>query len=970
MPDLPSGTVTFLFTDIEGSTRLWERDPAAMRTTAARHDAMLSEAVSVRGGVLFKHVGDAIQAAFADPIAAVAAVVDAQRMLSTEPWAPTGPIRVRMALHSGEATPNAAGDYHQVPCLNRLSRLLSTGFGGQVLLSEAVRRRVAERLPEGVTLLDLGRHRLRDLLEPERVTQLIIEGLPAHFPPLKSLEGFPTNLPRQPNPLVGRVTELAELAPLITDRDVPLVTLVGPGGGGKTRLALQAGADALEAFPDGVWLVEFGAVSDPALVLPTIANALGLREGGGLSLERQLEEYLATRRLLLILDNLEHLVRGADTIGDLIGACPDLTVLVTSRRPLDLQAERLFPVAPLPAPPDDRHLPDVEALGRIEAVALFVQRARARDAGFALTVENAAAVAAICRRLDGLPLAVELAAARVPALPPEELLAELDHRFELLTGGPRDLLPHQRALETAIAWSYDLLAPDEQAVFRRLSVFAGDFTREAADAVVPAAGSVSRYLTRTLLDLVASSLLRPIADASPSRYMALESLRAFARERLAASAEEEPTIRAHAAFYLGLAREAAPHLNSAEQGMWLDRLQLEHDNLRAGLDWALTADEGATAIEMVETLWPFWNARGHLSEGRRWVEKTIRRFDAPDVAEDKTGASSPRLPNAAGTLARAQGDYAASKTWFSMALQRARARGDRGVEAAALNNLGSVALSLGNHRRAAELYEESLEVCLALGDRRREAAALSNLGAVAHYLGEADRAEASYEAALAIWEEQRDLRRAALLRCNLALLLAPLPERRSKARAHGEQGLAESRALHSPAGIAAALTALGLVAEGEGDLAAAARCHEESVAVCRESEDRGGLARALGNLGLVVAEQGDADRGGALVRESLRSFVALGDEEGVAASLDTLASVVRVAGDLEHAARLHGVAAARWTELALPLPMGLARRHQTSIAALRAVLGEEAFEAAWKAGRALRVELALREIADFTVGQE
>ena len=447
----PTGTVTFLFTDIEGSTRLWERDPAAMRTSAARHDALLGEAVAARGGVLFKHVGDAIQAAFADPVAAVAAVVHAQRVLAAEPWDATGPILVRMALHLGEATPNAAGDYHQVPCLNRLSRLLSTGFGGQVLLSEAVRRRVAEQLPEGVSLLDMGRHRLRDLLDPERVTQLVIEGLPANFPPLKSLEGFPTNLPRQPNALVGRADELADLAAVVTDPNVPLVTLVGPGGAGKTRLALQVGADALEAFPDGVWFVKFGAVSDPTLVLPTIADVLGLREGGGLSLERQVEEYLASRRLLLILDNLEHLPDAAPVIGELLAACPDLTVVATSRRPLTLQAERLFPVAPLPVPPANGRLPSLEALGSIEAIDLFVQRARARDPGFALTKSNAAAVAAICLRLDGLPLALELAAARVSGLPPDELLAELDRRFDLLTDGSRDSLIHQQALETTIA---------------------------------------------------------------------------------------------------------------------------------------------------------------------------------------------------------------------------------------------------------------------------------------------------------------------------------------------------------------------------------------------------------------------------------------------------------------------------------------------------------------------------------------
>jgi predicted ATPase/class 3 adenylate cyclase len=962
--------VTFLFSDIEGSTRLWERDPVAMRDAAARHDALLRDAIERHAGILYKHVGDAVQAAFVDPAAAVAAVVAAQRALTAAAWPETGPIRVRMALHLGEAAPNHAGDYHQVPALNRLARLLATGFGGQVLLSDAVRRRVAAQLPDGVTLLDLGRHRLRDLLEPERVAQLVIEGLPAHFPPLKSLEGFPTNLPRQPNPLVGRLAELAELATLVTDPDVPLLTLVGPGGAGKTRLALQTGAEALDSFPDGVWLVEFGAVTDPELILPIIAGVLGLREGGGLSLERQLEEYLAPRRLLLILDNLEHLVDGVQAISDLIGSCPELTILTTSRRPLELRAERLVQVAPLLAPPEERHLPHVDALGRIEAVDLLVQRVRARDSKFALTAENAAAIAAICRRLDGLPLALELAAARIPALPPHELLAELDHRFELLTGGSRDLLPHQQALETTIAWSYDLLPPETQAVFRRLSVFAGDFTREAVETVVPAAGTVGRFLTGTLLDLVSDSLLRLVTDTSPARYVMLESLRAFGRQRLAAAGEAEATGRAHTAFFRALTLAAAPHLNSAEQGVWFDRLQSDHENLRAGLDWALTAGEERAATEMVETLWQFWLARGHLSEGRRRVEATIDRFGMRPAAEGASAAGGPKLPHAAGTLARAHGDYAAAGSWFEIALARARTSGDRGAEAAALNNLGSVSLAVGNHRRAADLYTQSLVASRSLGDRRREAATLSNLGAVAHYLGETEQAEESYLAALVLWEELGDARRASLLRCNLALLLAPLPPERERARTYAERGLADSQALGFPGGIATARTALGWVAEGEGNLAEAIRHYEESVRVFRESEDRSGLARGLGNLGLVVADHGDPQRGGSLLRESLEGFVALSDDEGIATSLEMLASIARATGDVERAARLHGAAAARLEEIAIPLPAALARRHQISVTALRAALGDAAFETAWESGKGMSVELALRDVAESTAASE
>ncbi len=535
-------------------------------------------------------------------------------------------------------------------------------------------------------------------------------------------------------------------------------------------------------------------------------------------------------------------------------------------------------------------------------------------------------------------------------------MTELDNRFDLLTQGSRDLLPHQQALETTIAWSYDLLQPEAQAVFRRLSVFAGGFTRDAATAVVPAAGPAGRYLTGTILDLVGDSLLRSVADTAPARYVALESLRAFGRERLAEAGELEPTSQAHAEFFLGLAREAAPQLNGPEQAVWMDRLEVDLDNLRAGLDWATAAGKGETAIGMVETLWRFWNARGLLSEGRRRVEETIRRFDTD------TEKGSARLPLAAGMLARSQGDYPAAETWFDEALRRARSHDDPGAAAAALNNLGNVALSRGDHRRAAGLFEESLAASRALNDPRRQAAALSNLGAVAHYLGELDRAEASYVEALSIWKREGDRRPAALLLGNLAMLLAPQPERRDQTRAFAEECLSESKALGYPAGVAAALTALGLIAEGDGDLERAAHYHEESASVCRESENRSGLARALGNQSVIVAELGDVDRAVTLVNESLRLFVELGDDEGTAATMEMQAVVARFAGELRLAARLHGAAAVRWNTLAMPMPLAFARRHDTSVAALRGELSEVGFEAEWDAGSKLTTDDAIREM--------
>lgn len=963
MPELPSGQVTFLFTDIEGSTRLWEADPAAMRAAVSRHDLIMAEQIDRHGGYLFKHVGDAVQAAFADPTAAVSAVGDLQRAFAAAAWPETGPLLVRMALHRGEAAPNAASDYNQVACLNRLSRLLAAGYGGQVLLSAAVHRLVAGSLPPGVRLKDLGRHRLRDLLEPERVAQLVIDRLPDHFPPLKSLERYPTNLPRQPNPLIGRTDELATVSDLLLDPDIQLVTVTGPGGVGKTRLATQAGADVLDHFEDGVWFVGLGPLEDPALVLPAIAGVLGVREGSGQSLAVRLEEFLASRTTLLVLDNFEHLVDAAPDLDRLIDTCPNLTVLATSRGPLELRTERLFPLGPLATPARSRSQQPVALadIAATEAVALFVQRAQAKSPAFALRQDAAAAVAAICRRLDGLPLAIELAAARTIGLPPAELLQELDHRFKLLTGGARDLLPHQQALETTIAWSYDRLSPADQAVFRRLTIFAGDFTREAADVVVSAAGPTASYLPGSLLTLVANSLLRRVDDSSPTRYTLLESLRAFGRTRLDQAAEAAPTQRAHATIYLDLTHQAAPQLNGPDQAAWRERLAADHDNLRAALDWAVSERELDTALGLVGTLWRFWHARGFLVEGQRRVEDVI------SLGHESSALLGATPFTAAGTLARARGDHAAASRWFDLGIAAARETGDRTAEAMLLNNLGGLHLSLGQHHRAVELFESCLVVCRELEDRWREAHVLSNLASVDHYLGNVERAEVGYRAALEIWEAGTDRRRIALTLGNLILLLAPIPSRYDEARAIGEHALAESRALAFPAGMVAALTGLGAATLGQGNLELAARYHAECVEVCRESENRTGLATALGNLALVVTEQGDVGRGVSLATESLSEFTELGDNSGVAFTLELLALIASAGGALETAVHFHAAADALSSQIEQPLQHVLRDRHETSVAQLRQQFGS-AFARHWQAGRdldrtALRNELSALTLA-------
>jgi predicted ATPase len=817
---------------------------------------------------------------------------------------------VRMAIHAGDAEPRH-GDY-LAPCLNRLARLLAAGYGGQVLLTRAAQQLARERLPAGATLRDLGEHSLRDLLEPERVFQVLHPDLPASFPPLKTLDRHPTNLPVQPTPLVGRAAELAAVRDLICRERTRLVTLTGPGGTGKTRLALQIAADLVEAFADGVFFVDLAPVADSALVVPTIAATLGLRETGGRSMREVLFDHLAAKHLLLLLDNLEHLLAAAPAIADLLAGCATVTILATSREPLRLRGEREYLVPPL-AVPDRAHLPPLSELGQVETVALFVERTRAVRPDFALTIANARAVAEICARLDGLPLAIELAAARTRILEPGQLLARLDNRLQVLTGGARDLPARQRTLRAAIFWSYDLLTGEEQILFRRLSVFAGGFTLEAAECVggqtdrrIDGNGDISLSVFDGVASLVDKSLLRRATDPGDEvRFGMLETLREFGLARLEEAGETEATRRAHAVWCLSLVEAAEPALRGPDQRSWLERLETEHDNLRAALAWS--AAEPELGLKLAGRLWPFWRSRGHLREGQRWLEQLLA------TGAEVIGTDRARALNGAGSLAFTLGDYARAATWFAENLALRRQLGDKGGTAQALNNLGVIARDRGDHERARVLFEESLALRRELGDRAKFAVPLDNLGMQALNSGDYARAAALLEEALALRREAGDA-----------------------------------------FAIAESLTHLGIVASKQGDNARAAALFQETLDLRRSLGDKGGAAQSLNNLGLIAAASGDHARAAVLYAESLTLRRELAIRPGVQNSLERLAHCAAALQLAEQAVRLFAAAESCNDALgSAPDLAGSLDDGRVLLAGLRSQLGDATFETAWSAGRAL-----------------
>jgi len=737
MGNLPSGTVTFLLTDIEGSTKLAQEHPDEMPVLLTRHNEILNQAIEAHNGYLFRTAGDAYCVAFHNPRDALDAALDAQRLLNHESWSPA-PIKVRMGIHTGAAQPEGEANYSGYTTLALVQRVMSAGHGGQILISQTVRDLLASNLPDDVNLIDMGEHHLKDVLQQQHLYQLQTSDLPSEFPPLKTQKTVNHNLPVKLTSFIGRARELSEAKTRLADSR--LLTLIGPGGTGKTRLSIQLGGELLTQFPDGVWMTELAPVSDAVLIPQTIASVFGLREDPGRPLVELVTDYLRAKTALVILDNCEHLIEACARLAEsLIQACANLKILASSREALGIAGETTYRVPSLYLP--DQTQVTGEAILEYESVQLFVDRASAANPKFQLTDKNAASVAQVCRRLDGIPLALELAAARVRVLSVVQIAERLDDRFRLLTGGSRTALPRQQTLRALIDWSYDLLTESEKALFRRLAVFVGGWTLEAAEAVCAGDGVEPYEILDLLTQLVDKSLVIPEERDGEVRYHRLETIRQYAREKLLETNEAMSVRDRHLDYFIELSNWVGENMQGLVQEEIVGKLALDGDNIRSALSWAVE-NQPVKAMELFswEVVFGLWVMRGYGVEARDWCQTILSRVETLPPGDGESARKQTSLVaqvwNRLSQALMNLGDHQGSREAAEKSLELARMADDQKTYAEGLASLGIGALYSGDPEYALEVAEESIEISKRMKYQRELAWGINTMIHIYNFLGD------------------------------------------------------------------------------------------------------------------------------------------------------------------------------------------------------------------------------------------
>jgi predicted ATPase/class 3 adenylate cyclase len=1009
-PDLPTGTVTFLFTDIEGSTKLWQEHPDAMANALACHHAILNETIAEHGGYVFQIIGDAFCAAFSTATDGLEAALAAQRALRDATWGETGAIRVRMALHSGTAEvrvgEHTSGEYVSDLTLSRAARLLSAGHGGQILLSLPTSELVRDHLPPEIVLCDLDAHRLKDLVRPEHIYQAVVPDLPSEFLPLKTLDTQPNNLPIQLTSFIGREEEMARVKEILNG--TRLVTLIGAGGAGKTRLAIQVAADLIDKFPDGVWFVEFAPLGDAALIPHSVATALGLQLQSGRTIQLALTEYLRERNCLLLFDNCEHLIDACARLADvLVHACLNMKILATSREGFGIAGEVIHRVPSLAIP--SLETPIVQTLTQYEAVRLFIDRAVTIQPDFAVTNQNALAVAQICNHLDGIPLAIELAAARVNVLSVEQISERLVDRFRLLTGGSRTALPRQQTLRALIDWSYSLLSASERILFERLSIFAGGWTLEAAESLCAGDGIESFEVLDRLQNLAAKSLV-VVGEGVDGRmrYHLLETIRQYAREKLVNSEQLSMFRDRHLDWFLDFEEQARPKLFSSEQVVMLNRLDADHDNFRTALAWSMETmvERG---LRLAAGLYRFWRLRGYWFERLDWLNKLLAQPDALAPTSIRAYALITR-----GDMELSQGEYTAAEKSFAESLEIYRKLSNEKGIAEALGELARLSIQQGDFLLASEFGEESLEISRKIGDKFEISQALNRLAQGLRAQGNWIRANELLKESVTLFSQMVDMGSiqhffSSPESQNAYFILASSEQDKGnfeRARKFFDDGLAFFRKTGSSHEIAWFLRYLAYLSWREGDLARAQTLYQESLQIVQDLKDKYCTAHTLDGLAQVENGKGNYDKAASLACQALNLYEQVGskpriakvqctlgiamqpnDPSGagqmlksslalrnklrnkseIAESIEAIAKLYLLSRSFEHATKLFAAASALHEAISFTMTPAERAENDRDLSALRTELGDEAFTAAWNEGYAMLweqvIKLALAEIS-------
>jgi predicted ATPase/class 3 adenylate cyclase len=949
MSNPPSGTVTFLFTDIEGSTKIAQKYPEQWEALRERHHAILHTAIESHDGIIFQDVGDGFCAAFHTAPQALEAAVQAQRELNREAWEPE-PIKVRMGIHTGAAQLSEDDQrigYTGYTTLALTKRIMSAGYGGQILLSGATRELVRDMLPENTEIQDLGEKRLKDLLRPEHLSQLNSPGLPKSFPPLKTLETFPNNLPVQLTTFIGREKEIREVkTELETHR---LVTLTGSGGTGKTRLSLQVAADLLETFEKGIWFVELAPLADPEWIPQAILSAIGVSEEPGKPPLEILKEYLHDKKILIVLDNCEHLIEASTKVANaLLNAAAGLKILASSREALGVKGELSFPVPSLSVP-DPKHLPTIETLSQYEAVRLFIDRVLLVSAHFIVDKDNAPFIAQICFRLDGIPLAIELAAARTRMMSVEQISQRLDDRFRLLTGGARTALPRQQTLRALIDWSYDLLTETERLLLRRLSVFAGGWTLEATEQVCSQEGIEPYEILDLLGQLVNKSLVSVVecSDCGQMRYRMLETIRQYAREKLLETGGSESVHLRHLAYFGKLAEIAGPELTRSNQAEWLDRLEDELDNLRMALEWSLASDVAA-GLKLLLPSHPLWEARGNIRELTDWLRELLERYPAQDSLRARALAV---YAWQSGLL----DDINQARNVSNRCLQLSRSISDRPAEAASLLSLGIATTVQGDMEKGIQIVEQSLDIYRALGDKLGQASATIWLSLNHNNL---ERSKALVAESLRLYRELGHISGIANSLGELALrtiwegdLSTPLAWMVEARRLYRE--------LKDQSGESKILYLYGILKYWQSDYAQAITYSEEAIAIGERTGSYNYIFWARAMLAYAILRQGDLLKAQEMFALLVHQCKKAGNEIGLLFIIEGLASLQLNQEHIQSAARLFGWTDTMRSKIGNQRPPVEQADVERDLAELRSHLDEAAFEALYAEGQAMTMEQAI-----------